>query len=333
MHAIPPQRPLFVVGCPRSGTTLVQCILSASSQAYSLPETHFFSIVLPRLGVPFDAALSGSALEQAKALLRDEARLDLPQEVWASLPDVSSETGCSPRAVFEAVLRWHRPQDRPQEDWRVIEKTPLHVLALDVIQSAYPDALFVNVVRDPIDVTSSWIGVPFATTRSMLSYARSWREAVAAAESYARRQPDHSFTVVYESLVLNPDKALADLCAFTGLPHEPAMLEAFGLQAERNVGRQETWKADVQRGQILNRSGVWQERLSRGQAWLVARATTSARERYGYRGIDGVGLPERAGAVIEEARVRYAEARRSEGTFGAARHAAATLRAMGASAG
>ena len=32
------RRPIFVVGCPRSGTTLVQCILSASSQAFSLPD-------------------------------------------------------------------------------------------------------------------------------------------------------------------------------------------------------------------------------------------------------------------------------------------------------
>ena len=45
------ERPVFVVGCPRSGTTLVQCILSASSSAFSLPETHFFSWVLPTLGV------------------------------------------------------------------------------------------------------------------------------------------------------------------------------------------------------------------------------------------------------------------------------------------
>jgi Sulfotransferase family len=45
------ERPIFVVGCPRSGTTLVQCILSASSQAFSLPETHFFSFVLPELGL------------------------------------------------------------------------------------------------------------------------------------------------------------------------------------------------------------------------------------------------------------------------------------------
>lgn len=43
------EAPIFVVGVPRSGTTLLQSLLSAHSSTYSLPETHFFPTILPRL--------------------------------------------------------------------------------------------------------------------------------------------------------------------------------------------------------------------------------------------------------------------------------------------
>src|SRR4051794_7029657 len=78
-------RPIFVVGAPRSGTTLVQCILSANSQAYSLPETHFFSVVLPALGVDFDAPLDGDQFARLPTLLAVDAELAVPAEVWRTV--------------------------------------------------------------------------------------------------------------------------------------------------------------------------------------------------------------------------------------------------------
>ena len=62
-------QPIFVVGCPRSGTTLVQCILSASSHAFSLPETHFFSYLLPALGGDPARMLDSADLAAAREAL------------------------------------------------------------------------------------------------------------------------------------------------------------------------------------------------------------------------------------------------------------------------
>ena len=65
---------------------------------------------------------------------------------------------------------------------------------------------------------------------------------------------------------------MRDLCEFVDLAYEPAMLEEFGREAVRNVGRGEAWKRDVSRGVILDRKGVWRTRMTPGQAWLVAQA-------------------------------------------------------------
>jgi len=440
-------RPIFVVGCPRSGTTLVQCILSASSQAFSLPETHFFSWVLPTLGGAYSDAVSADDVRRAREAFETEAELSLPPDFWAGLEARNELTALD---VFLAVVEHFRPlpgpavvedlpsaselpvaekfdaapeeaavehshpspeladvgQFRPasvpaasdqfllaselaselavadqsqpapglpdveeirlatglvdgehlrparepqdvQEippaaelvvaphlgaatELRVIEKTPRHVLCLDGIAEIFPDALFVNVVRDPIDVASSLQGVPFEASRSMLSHAQRWLESVQAAQSYAGRQPGRLHTLVYEELVREPEARVRELCTFVGLPYEPAMLEEFGREAARNVGRHEAWKREVTSGAIMDRKGVWRTRLTPGQAWLVAQSTRAARRAYGYVDSSGASAGSIAAALVREASVRYREARPSTGVVGAARHAGSVLKTLSA---
>jgi hypothetical protein len=319
----PLQRPIFVVGCPRSGTTLVQCILSASSHAFSLPETHFFSWVLPVLGRSASDAVSAADLRRAREAFETEAELSFPDRFWA---DLQGRDALLALDIFLAVVEHFRPA--PEQ--RVIEKTPRHVLQLDMIGETFPGALFVNVVRDPIDVASSLQGVPFESSRSMLSHAQRWLESIQAAQSYARRAPGRLHTLVYERLVREPEAQVRALCTFVGLPYEPAMLEEFGREAARNVGRHEDWKREVTSGAILDRKGVWRTRLTPGQAWLVAQATRGARRTYGYEDSSGASAGSIAAALVREARVRYREARPSTGVVGAARHAGSVLKTLAA---
>ena len=317
-----PDRPIFIVGAPRSGTTLVQCILSANSRAYSLPETHFFSIVLPTLGVDFDAPLTAEQLARAHSLLVDEAELDLP-----SLPP--SRTA---RELLLALFDAFRPDDsRRVRAERVVEKTPLHVEHVPLIGAVFPDATFIHVVRNPVDVVSSWLRVPFASTRSVISCAQSWSVAVAAGEQAAEWSPTRVRTVRYEDLVRDPEAQVSRLCGYVDLDFEPAMLEEFGREAARNVGSRESWKADIARGQILNRDQVWRERLSPGQAWLVERATASRRRRYGYAARSQASPLSVGQALVGEARVRFDESRGFNPVGSSLRHAASPVKLLVAS--
>jgi hypothetical protein len=317
------RRPIFVVGCPRSGTTLVQCILSASSHAFSLPETHFFSWALPVLGVTPSTRLAVADLRAARAALESEAEFSLPAEFWSEL---ESRTGLCALDVFVAAVE----HCCPEPGLRAIEKTPRHVLHLDTIGNAFPDAAFVNVVRDPLDVASSLLGVPFESSRSMLSYAQRWTESIEAARAYSATHPGRLETVIYEALVREPEAQVRRLCAFLDLPYEPTMLEEFGREAARNVALGEAWKRDVGRGVILDRQGVWRTRMTPGQAWLVARATGAERRDYGYGDVPAATPSSIATALVREARVRFREARSSTGVVGAARHAGSVLKTLSA---
>jgi hypothetical protein len=136
-------------------------------------------------------------------------------------------------------------------------------------------------------------------------------------------------TVQYERLVDEPAAEVQRLCAFVGVPYEPAMLEEFGKEAARNVGRAETWKRDVGRGVLLNRAGVWRARMSPGQAWLVGQATRGTQRSAGYRyATPAASAASVARALLAEAWVRFQEARASTGLVGAARHAGSVLKTL-----
>ena len=314
-------QPIFVVGCPRSGTTLVQCILSASSGAFSLPETHFFSGVLPALEAPPDAVLDAAGLRRTRRAVEAAGELTLPDEFWAEL--------AAPLTLLDVFVRIVE-SFRPSAGLRAIEKTPRHVLCLDTIGRLFPDAVFVNVVRDPIDVASSLLGVPFESSRSVLAYAQRWSESVRAAEAYARANPSRITTIVYEQLVREPETHVRGLADFVGFAFERAMLDEFGREAARNVGRGEAWKRDVTQGVLLNRHGVWRGRMTPGQAWLVAQATRSARRAYGFGAGPRATAYDIARALGIEARVRFHEARSSTGMIGAMRHAGSVLKTLSA---
>jgi hypothetical protein len=258
-----------------------------------------------------------------------EAEADLPPvpEVWRALEKRGELT---PVDVFVALIEHFRPPSDTAHRLRAIEKTPRHVLHLDTLSEHFPDAQFVNVVRDPIDVASSLLNVPWEPSRSVISLAHRWAESVLAACQFSAQHAERIHTVTYEILVREPEASTRSLCEFLDMRYEPAMLEEFGSQAARNVGRGETWKRDVVRGVLLDRKGVWRERMSPGQAWLVAQSTGQLRREYSF------SLPPTASvwsiflAVLSELRVRFHEARASNGLIGSARHAGSVLKALAA---
>jgi hypothetical protein len=317
------RRPIFIVGCPRSGTTLVQCILSVSSQAFSLPETHFFSWVLPALQVQPESPIATEQLQHFRQTFETESGLRLPEDFWNAL---HGRADLTPKGLFVEIVEYHRPSD----GLRAIEKTPRHVLHMDEIGTAFPDALFVEVVRDPIDVASSLLGVPFESSRSVLSYAQRWAESIHAARRYGLAQPGRLWTVGYETLVAEPEATVRQLCAFVDLPYQQSMLEEFGREAARNVGSDEAWKLDVSSGVLMDRKGIWRKRMTPGQAWLVAQATRDLRQELGYVDQPSASRSLILAASVREARVRFREARPSTGVVGAARHAGSVLKILSA---
>jgi hypothetical protein len=225
--------PILVVGCPRSGTSLVRDLLRAHGRITFPHETRTLPRLLAVHGDPRDDAAArrlASDLVAASGVRRWGLELDV-----RSLEHHRS-FGAMVRDVFAA---WAAAQGKPR--WG--EKTPQYALHLPAMERIFPGAQVVHVIRDPRAVTASLLGRPWgpATVRGA---AAAWRDTVGAARRDGLRLgPERYHELRYESLVQHPEAVLRELCAFLGERFDPAMLRPNRLPAD--TARSWSAEADV----------------------------------------------------------------------------------------
>ncbi len=142
----PPGRRIFVVGCGRSGTTLLQSLLASHPEITSFPESHFFpqlrpgrrwarklGLISPRAPARFDAFV---------------AAVGWPRRVRPRLPLARGYARAFVRLLDAIALK------DGKANW--VEKTPHHLRYIDEIESYVPDAVFIHIIRSGADVVASY---------------------------------------------------------------------------------------------------------------------------------------------------------------------------------
>ena len=195
-------RPLFVVGLPRSGTTLVDRILGSHSRVISRGESTDLALALMQCAGP----ASGKA-----DLVRKSSALDFR---------ALGERYCAHLAGGDAL--------------RQIDKTPLNILYLGIVAAALPNARIVHLRRNPMDAcyamykTLFRMGYPFSYDLGDL--ASYWLAYDALMAQWRKLLPAERFLEVdYEELVATQETVSRRLVAHAGLDWEDAC-----LQFERN---------------------------------------------------------------------------------------------------
>lgn len=185
--------PVFVVGHPRSGTTWLARLLGAHPRLASGRETHLFNLYLKPL------------LTQRQDWLAD----------WVDAPTLDALLTDLVSGIFQSGL------DR-QGKHRVVEKTPTHRYWLKEIHALFPDARFIELVRDGRDVTVSMLARRRVTherwiPRTVEACARRWQESVEVVERARSALGRELFIdVQYERLVNDPLTQLQRILRFLG---------------------------------------------------------------------------------------------------------------------
>jgi hypothetical protein len=108
---------------------------------------------------------------------------------------------------------------------RAGDKTPAHVLHVELLAAAFPNARILHLVRDGRDVVPSLMEMHFGPDRFGAA-TLFWRDRVSRGRAGGARVGAARYREVrYEDLVADPAAVLGDVCAFFALPFEPAMLE------------------------------------------------------------------------------------------------------------
>jgi hypothetical protein len=232
---------VFLVGCPRSGTTLLQSLVAAHPRFTSFPETHYLPGVVPRrheagAGASHDPPASPRAARTFEALL---ATVDAESVV------PPPRSGASVREYVEAMVRVldQATLKRGRDQW--LEKTPRHLHFLGHIERWVPDARVLHIVREGPDVVASLFEVThrhpkeWKGARSIEACVARWKRDVRATLAHVGK-PNH-LLVRYEDLVRDSRSALERVCGFLGVAFDDAMLDP-GTTAAALVRPVERWK-------------------------------------------------------------------------------------------
>jgi hypothetical protein len=207
----------FLVGCGRSGTTLLRAMCDAHPELAVPPESHFVVPLAPhsRPDGPFDV---GSFVDRLYA--QERFRLwELDRAAVAAEFDRSP-----PRSYADAVRAIFSLWAAGQGKERYADKTPGYVLHIPLLARLFPEAVFVHLVRDGRDVASSFRDLGWAETVEQA--ALHWRLRVRRGQRAGRALPAHRYHELrYEDLVGDPGGALRRLCEVIGLRFAPEMLE------------------------------------------------------------------------------------------------------------
>ncbi len=229
--------PVFVVGCPRSGTTLLyHMLLSAGGFANYRSESNVFNLLLPRF-----ARLRSPGSRQAllnvwlKSKLFRVSGLD-PDAISQKVIDHCKSAGDFLRIVMQEIAR-------NQDVARWADCTPEHLLYMQEIKQQIPEALFIHLIRDGRDVALSYVkqgwAHPFPWDRNdRLEVAGLyWEWLVRKGREQAQRLGSDYCEVRFEDLVAKPQEALTRLESFIDhqLDYECIRRTGIGSVSEPNT--------------------------------------------------------------------------------------------------
>jgi len=217
--------PVFVVGCPRSGTTLVQTMLDSHPRLSVLYEADF--IIDVPLGLRSSLAKAFEALTMAEA--HPNFRTD-------SFDARAARAACREFGIMDAagamrVLAASHAISQDKKRWG--NKTPKALQHLAQLAIVYPDAQFIHVIRDGRDSAASQARL--ARRRlGQVEGAVLWRNGMRTGRRAGLRLgPDRYLEIRLEELLSSPEDQIRRMCAFLGEDFDQSLLQFHTTARER----------------------------------------------------------------------------------------------------
>jgi len=264
---------VFLGGCPRSGLTMMRCLLSGHSRIHCGPDT----------GLPVAIAMQW---ENFATQLGDLHSRDFGLE---------AEEVRTNMAELLTGLLGEPVKDHPGH--LLIEKTSLNILVFERLARLLPQARFIHIVRDGRDVAASllqrdWRGVDgrqFAHVTNPAAALKYWSDLVGIGlQAEAALGPGRVLRLRYEDVVKKPKRSITALLRFLGQAYEKSVLNYDGRSIEL---------AGLERESLpLLNAPLTVERIGCGRELdvLVGEAVRKRLRQLGYGNISQINKPSRS---------------------------------------
>lgn len=254
--------PIFIVGCPRSGTSfLYHLLLSAGGFAEFHTQMNAYDVLGPIYG-PLDSA------KNKKRMMADWLQSKAFQVSGLDAAEIEARVlaECNTVADFLRIVMEEVARKQGVDRW--VDSTPTNVPHMLRIASDFPDAQFLHIIRDPRDIALSlekrkWARpLPWDKEKALLAAGLYWEWIVRKGRRYGALLSSRYMELHYEDLVRKPREVLPRIGQF--LQHD---LDYERIQ-EASVGSVKTpltsFSEDLKQGEF-NPVGRWKEKFPPGQ--------------------------------------------------------------------
>lgn len=238
---------IFIIGAPRSGSTWLQKIIGSHPRVAS---TEAELTLFNRYVKPF---VDQFTIEE-KPVLEGKWQQGLPhlftrQEI---------ET-----YIQQFLATAYSKIDAPGAT-HILDKHPHYSETVDLINHYFPNAKFINIIRDGREAALSWHKVSQSNdfgARSLQKAARDWKKFVQNAANARKFGPDRYIEIMYKEILLQPETSVSKIFSFCNLPYDEVLVKTTiektfgqknmvsaptsGISPEDRVKGQETWNRDM----------------------------------------------------------------------------------------
>lgn len=273
--------PIFIVGCPRSGTTLLQWILKSHPRiSFPSGESGFFIRFYRNIGEYGDL----SRVEDVERLLTD---------IWATKPDYFERMflgikfdplkyakqfhrqGCD--SITKIIDSLYLENAKAENKIRWGDKTPFYVLHLDKILDIFPTAQVIHVIRDGRDVALSLFGrkEDFGIY-NVYCAAKYWEQYVTAGQEFGKKFSNSTYMELrYEDIITDTAGTLKKVCSFL---EEEFSVSLLNYQRATIKGKTPMLAEPIQKSNF----NKWKKEFSLGQQKVFEKVAGNLLDKCGY---------------------------------------------------
>jgi len=280
--------PIFIIGNPRSGTTLLRLILSAHPNIYIAQEGGFLLFLYEKY--KNFAGEKGKILNFVEDLMQtkkieywDIVKEEIENYIIKNQPKNYSELG-------SMVYKYYGEKKYPgKKRWG--DKNNYYLNYIDTINEIYPESKFIHIIRDGRDVACSYKDMSKIKNQKyapnlpnqIIEIAENWKNNIETINaSFNKINKNRYIEIKYEDLVQDTKSTVKELCDFLNEAYDENMLNYNKINLDREPEDYSGWKSLVKQDITTKRIKRWEEELTSEEIEIFEKIAEKQLKKYNY---------------------------------------------------
>ena len=264
-------RIVFITGIGRSGTSLLQTILTSHSEINFPPETHFFKrYILPYL---LKKKLPTKADMEADVYLK---RID--QDIRFSILNTEYKSLIDLKGAFLKIMNW------PISNKVIGDKDTEYIRYLPHLKKVFPNSILIHIIRDPRDVIISRLRTDWGKRHSVAFHAGEYQYYIHHLTRIGPKIFSKDYHILrYEDLIKHPERELDKLLGQLNLRFDLRMLQFYKQTRNLVAGNEMAWKDNLAKPILKDNSGKWLQSFESHEVSLIESGIEDFMNEYDYK--------------------------------------------------